>query len=289
MIQRFITITASFILLLLLITPTNALYEQSLSLESGVITTENIETTPPETEFESVTQVKNDLFVSSGMIETNTYVTNGPISIFSGSITGAITTNHGVSISGSSEIKGPIYRQEVSFTPKYFDYSMVPANLPERGDFSTSRDHVIDSSGQYFNMNISTPLTIDTTKQDVIIMANHINISSDILVIGNHRAILIVRNTMNLNSHSSINSSTKHKNFNLVVQTWNLNLQNNINFYGNLYFEGDSLYIRNRIELHGAVYAPSASVELNASTLYGAINCDNLTLLQNSTISVKKE
>ena len=288
MIRHYMTMTVSFVLLLLLMTPTNALYEQTFSLESGAITTDNIDMTPPETEFESVTQVKNKLSVSSGMITTDTYVTNGPIHVSSGTITGAIMTNHGVSISGASAIQGPIYRQEVSFHPKHFDYSMIPTNLPERGEFNTSNGQVIDSSGQYLNMNIGAPLTIDTTKEDVIIIANYLNIGAEILVVGNHRAILIVKHGMNVN-HKSINSTTKHAKFNLVVQGWSLSLQNDINFYGNLYFEGNSLYLRNRIQIHGAIYAPLASVELDASTLYGTINCDNLTLYQNSSVLEKKE
>lgn len=287
MIRHYITVMVSFVLLLLLMTPTNALYEQTFSLESGAITTDSIDMTPPETEFDSVTQVKNNLYVSSGTITTDMYVTNGPITVSSGTITGAIMTNHGVSISGASAIQGPIHRQEVSFHPKQFDYSMVPTNLPVLGEFSTSNNTVIDSNGQYYNMNIGAPLTIDTTKEDVIIITNYLNISAEIRVVGNHRATLIVKHGMNVN-HNAINSTTKHGNFNLVVQGWSLSLQNDINFYGNLYFEGNSLYLRNRIQIHGAIYAPYASVELDASTLSGAINCDNLTLYQNSKVLEKK-
>ena len=282
MLRRYITITLSLVLVFLAITPTNALYEQSFQMVSGAVYSQQIETTPPKPNLGGGSEIKNNVSISSGTVETNLFVTNGPIQISSGMITGTVTTNDGVSISGIHAIKGPIYRKPVSFQPKSFDYSIVPSTLPVRGEFSNHSEYVINSSGRYYNMHISKPLTIDTSNGDVIIMANHINISSEILVTGNHRAVLIVKDTLNFN-HKSINS-TKHKDFSLVVQSWGLNLQNEINFYGNLYFEGYSLNLNNRIQFHGEIYAPLARVELNASNLYGAIHCDSLGLHQNSNL-----
>lgn len=282
MIRRYITITISLIMLFLVVTPTNALYEQSIQMTSGDVYSVEIETTPPRPDLPNGSEIKNNVYISSGMIETNLYVTNGPIHISLGSITGGITTNQGVSIEGIHAIQGPIYRQPVSFEPKSFDYSMVPESLPVRGDFSNHYDDVINSSGQYYNMNISKPLTIDTTNGDVVIITEYINIGSEILVTGNHRAVLIVRGGLNFN-HNSMNS-TKHPDFSLVVQSLGLHLQNEMNIYGNLYFEGYSLNFSNRIQFHGEIYAPLAKVELNASNLYGTIHCDSLGLHQNANI-----
>lgn len=290
MIKKFISILAMMLLLVVLITPSSAVYEKSTSFQSGSITSETIETTPSTPSYDNLLQIKNNLHVSSGTIEINTFVTNGPIKVsaFSGLVTSAITTNHGVSISEISAIKGPIHREVTTFVEKRFDYSIVPNDLPNLGDFSTNKVQVISSSGQYNNMNVLTPLTIDTTKQDVILVINHLNLNSDIEVIGKHRAIFIVKSNLNINGHRSINYHSKHSNFDLVVQAWSLNVQNNISFYGQLYFEGAYLYLRNNIEVYGAIFAPNAIVELSASTLYGALNCDSLTLLQNSLIAAKK-
>lgn len=287
MTKKFISILATILLLVVLITPSSAVYEKSTSFHSGPITSETIETAPT---YDNILQVRNNLEVSSGTIENNALVTNGPIKVdtFSGLVTGAITTNHGVSISDTSSIKGPIHREETTFVEQHFDYSIVPDNLPHYGEFSTSKVQVIDSSGEYNNMNVSTPLTIDTTKHDVILVTNYMNLSSDIEVIGTHRAILIVKGNLNINGHRSINYHSKHVQFDLVIQAWSLNIQNNIDFYGQLYFEGAYLYLRNEINVYGALFAPKAFVELSASTIYGALNCDSLTLHQNSLITAKK-
>ena len=287
MIRRYVTRGVAAALLFLLLTPANARFEKSFVFESGAVTADRLETAPFEPEAASGAQIKNNLTVSGGTIATDTYVTNGPIDVYWGSITGAVTTNPAVSISGGNLIQGPIYRKNVSFQPKNFDHSKVPDQIPVKGEFSTNGETVINSNGQYYNMNINHPLTIDTTRGDVFVIANYLNIGSEIRIVGKHRAVLIVKHGMNVN-HRYINSTTKYPKFDLVLQGWSLHLQNDIVFYGNLYFEGYSLYLRNKTQVHGAIYAPQASVELDASTLYGAINCERLSLYQNAAIYEKK-
>lgn len=268
------------------VTGTGAVYHKSIRMNAGSVTYEE-KNPKPEPE-EVAARIKNSVSVKKSSISGDVYVENGPVQIKDNisQVRGDLYLNASVRLSGWQGIKGEVIRTKVSYQNHSYDRTKIPKDIVYNGDYSDRNNPVIDQSGEYRDFNVNRPIIIDARWQDIYLLIQNMSVNANIHIIGTHKVTMIVEDDLNISHRPVINTEASTDQLDFVIYKKSVRIQNYCMIRGNVYFEGETLYMHNGCTIYGMLYASKATVTLSKTELYGGIACEELVLKNNSYIQM---